>query len=292
MKGTSLVRLSCILAVAGAVVSLLGVACGAFSSNDATPATDDGGTTDAPITPADGFTPPAADAGGNDGSVDASAAAEAGFCTGAEHWLCDDFDRPGALTDTPYWGSMSVTTDASLDVYQPPPPAPASPPNALTAFAHGNSGADVYAQYTGNASGFRCEFDVRVDQRGTAPVNLVVLSLYFGASGYYRLQLTGGADQLSEYGLFEDGGPITPMVLGSHYLGDKVWQRIQLEVKLGPGGHVKTAINGQDLALASAYALGALPIPKSSTVQLGLASYGGTGAWTVVYDNVTCDPLP
>jgi hypothetical protein len=212
---------------------------------------------------------------------------------GAEHWLCDDFDRDGAITGFPYWSSASITGDSSVEIVQPNAPAPPSPPNALASVGYGNESAVVYAAYAQATRGFRCEASVRIDQRGQAQVLLFVLSLYGAQQQYYRLQVGSLAqDEIDEYGGFPDGSPIGISTLAATPFKDGVWNHVSLDVTFGDGGALHYFVNGVDQKIQSKIDLSAFAPPLSSTLQLGVASYPGSGSWTVLYDDAVCDPIP
>lgn len=288
MKPRSIIALA-------SVAAFVGAACAAFSGSDNNTPID---STDASSSGPDAVgmgavdgTSPVADAGSvveaGGGAVDSGGA----FCTGAEHWLCDDFDRAGAINDLAPWAAPGIGVDASLEMVPPPLPAPPSPPNALVSSAPGNVAAVAYAHHGAPSAGFRCDFSMRIRQRGQEQALLFVLSLESGGP-YYRLQLSGSPDEVDEYGVSPEAGALPVHTLDSLVIKDNVWARYSLQAKLGAGGFAKVLVNGVDTGALSAYLASGIPTPTATNLQLGVAVYSGPGGWIVDYDNVSCDPLP
>ena len=230
-----------------------------------------------------------------DAAVDAVGDAPTSPCVGAEHWLCDDFDRDGALTDPPYWGSESVAGDAaSLVMGKPVAPPPPSPPNALRATVGSGEEAAVFKQSVGSTGGLRCDFRLRIDKRGDFGTNLVLLSLASNGA-YYRLQLVDGqqGDGFSDYGQLLDGGTFVAQST-PHLIATGVWTRISLVVALGTASaHATVTVDGIDIGFSAGTSLASFPAPTDVSVQLGAAAYtGAASTWSVDYDDVFCDLIP
>jgi len=255
------------------------------SSSDASGGSPDGTT----ASTSDGSAPPDIDAGGPvDAGADVLDAAVPFACVGI-HWLCDTFDRSGAINDLAPWGTPGLGTLGTLAMTPPPMPAPPSPPNALVSTAPGNDMAVGYAVYTAAAAGLRCDFSMRIRQRGAEQALLFVVSSQSPGT-YYRVQFSASPDEMDEYGTFPDGGQIAGRPLASHVLKDNTWLRFTVAVKLGSGGYTNIGADNIDLNASSTVVSG-LPQPTSTSIQLGVAAYNGGGTWIVDYDDVVCDPL-
>jgi hypothetical protein len=299
MKQPVALAISCAVACVLGAGGFVGAACGTFSGSDSSSASAEAGGDATQSGTSDSSLPNTADATTTDAGADAtgadatSATTPSSPCVGAEHWLCDDFDRDGSIIGFPYWSSAGITGDASVEIVEPNAPVPPSPPNALASVAYGNQGAVLYAGYNQASRGFRCEASFRIDQRGQAQVLLLVLSLYGAQQQYYRLQLSAlSQDEVDEYGGFPDGSPIGVSALAATAFTDKVWTHVSLDATFGDGGALHYFLNGVDQKIQSKIDLSALGTPLSSTLQLGVAPYAGGGSWTVLYDDAVCDPIP
>ena len=220
-------------------------------------------------------------------------------CVGAEHWLCGEFDREGAVADPPYWSSELVEAGAVLTIAPNDGSANPSPPNVLVTSADKDQSALVFASSTTAASGLRCDFSFRLNQRtDTFTDTLAELSLYgaIPVSPFYRVSFGGGTtdtlDGVSDQGKLPDGGEPMPSGFAAHSLKTGAWSHASIEATFGPTGHVTIMFDGVAFPFTPQYDLRSIPSPSYVTLQLGTTtSDGPSGRWAVDYDNVVCDLL-
>lgn len=272
-----------------APISLL-VHCGdtSFGSNDTTDAASDG------TSAGDGFVP---DSSTTDGSivVNDGATSNVSPCVAdASHWICDDFDRAGSLTDFPYWTETNVSdAGASLVMAPPDGSSPPSTPNALVSATAASTAALVFKTDPITASGVSCDFDLRIDQDGDDfYTDIALLSLYTG-SAYYRLNATltpgGSADGFSDYAGFADGGSVVSP--GENFeIPRHVWTHVRMQASLGPHGQAAVFVNGVSRDFTTSIDVTQIGQTTSASFQLGSSTGAGTtGSWKIVFDNVYCD---
>jgi hypothetical protein len=284
--------------VFGGIVALtslsLLVHCGDASFEDnASDAAIDG------TSPSDSFIPDTSPI--SDGSVVTRADAASGVspcAADASHWICDDFDRGGNLTDFPYWTSTNITDGGATLVMQPPGGStPPTPPNALVAAAAADNEAVVFKQALISASGLSCDFDVRIDQDGADSYSdIALLSLYTPDGTYYRLNATlspGGSDDgFSDYAGFPDAGAIVSTE-ETFAIPRHQWTHIRMQASLGPTGQVAVFVNGVTRHFTTNIDFTSFGQPTSASFQLGSANGDGSGAsWEIVFDNAYCDVVP
>jgi hypothetical protein len=229
--------------------------------------------------------------GGDGGGPNASP------CVGAEHWLCDDFDRDGAPATAPYWDPSPTLTDAAtLAIVAPTPPAPPSLPNALLAAspATGTDEAQLNKAHAGPAGGLECSLSFRIDTFGGEDAILSTVSLSTGNQDYYRIDLVGsgsmGGVYFRAYGEGPDAAQAPVTMLASYGVTTGQWATASFSVAFATGAEM-VGVNGT-VASNSMPDLANWPAPDYQTVALGVAPYGGPGSWSVLFDNVFCDFVP
>jgi hypothetical protein len=208
----------------------------------------------------------------------------------AAHWLCDDFDR--STQDFPKWGSTIVSGDGGVTIERFA--SAQSQPNVLTSRVDTGDEARLTATHFMTATGLRCEMDLFVEQRTGGEIPLFVVDID-DADYYYRIELRSNyqsqKDGFTGYGSLEGGA--LPNI--HHDLGfqlDAAWHHIAVQVGVG-ATQVFVSVDGKSLIDLDAGPLdGIQTLPTTQGMSVGAQLLGGSGPWTVHYDNVFCDPLP
>ncbi|MGH7330391.1 MAG: hypothetical protein ACREJX_18745, partial [Polyangiaceae bacterium] len=235
-----------------------------------------------------------ADAAGLDGASPADSS-PTDPCVGAEHWICDDFDRDSGIGGFPFWDPPVITDGSTLAMMPPGAPAPPSSPNALVASAPSNGAAYVSKGAASAASGMTCQLDFRIDESAIDYQSiLVVVNIQSTGTSYYRFVVTagppgGGVDGFGDYGMTDAGGFASP--LERHDFARGSWNHLAIEVT-NTESLPKISLNGAPVAYTSSFDLTMFPAPVYLSVQIGAADYVGSGAWSVAYDNAYCDLIP
>jgi hypothetical protein len=277
----------------GLVCATLLGGCTLFTPVDASPEGPvDSGGVDATV-PEAGEDAANADANANDGAGRVDAAPDAPPplpCVGAEHWLCDDFDRDGGLLNR--WKGIDLFGDAGVAIE--PDPAARSEPNVLRAIASDTAAAraQVQAETTGG-NGLHCEFDLRVDERGSAEALGVVVELD-GPTGSYVLDFSfssASPDATREYGTLADGGPI-PIALTQFGPLSPDWHHFSVDLGTGASAHLTVALDGVTLVSAPHADLGAFTGGTRRLFAAGVYALGPSSRWRLAFDDVRCDAVP
>lgn len=263
------------------------------------------GSSSAPT--ADEAVPP--EAGGDseapevDAAFDASGADAASFdgwgspCIGAEHFFCDDFDHDGGLQRM--WGGAEIILDGgAIDVGASPPGVAApSTPNIAWAYAAPSSEAVVQLHTIAAPNGLHCALAIRVEQRGAD--SAVPIGVRIGSPNvippYYQaeLELGGdGSDSIGEFGMLSDGGTFATYKTPIAALPLRTWVWFSFDVSIGARPIVNVAVNGVQVVAQPHYDLTQYARPTHEMLTIGLLAASGGAPWTVLFDNVVCDPIP
>jgi hypothetical protein len=273
--------------VAGWCALATAAACSTFGDSDDSTSDGDGGlesTTNDGASLVDGGT---AD-GGGDGSIDAAGdvardVSPGSPCLDAGFWLCDDFDRDAALSSN--WPSILIAGDAGLLV-DPLSSAPTAP-NVLTVRAGSGAEARLANARFVPATAVHCELDMLVVQRTATPVVLFTFELS-AANYYYRVELRGAADHITQYGSLDGNNFTSPTVAATL---SSAWEHITGEIVVTGGRpHVQVSISEKALATDGIFDAGG-PFGGASgqSAAIGIFAFAGsTGDWVVRYDNVVC----
>jgi hypothetical protein len=233
-------------------------------------------------------------AAADDARADTSVDPSAGRACNDAGWLCDDFDRSASIA--PAW---SVAIAAGGAVVEALDPATPSPPNSLAIrLQSGASGPNILTQtYRASSAGVRCSFAFRIPESSAEVATLFRIELRegTGSAGTYTLDLTANTNDkkvlVTETVSYATGGGAgtAPYGLSTPLLPG--WNTVQIALRSGQDGGVGTAsMNGLDTALSQMHAPSdrygqfAVRLVVSSTTRV-------SQRWTVLYDNIGCDPF-
>jgi hypothetical protein len=250
---------------AAPLVLLLGplAACGSFGSSDA----PTGGT---PASGIDGGA--AAEGGALEGGPPPPPPAGSGWCASQtpKHAFCADFDDATPLTKifdsiTDSSGANAVTLDSTMGSTKP-----GSLKFAIPAFDAGTGNLIAFAdlKFQISAKGFRCELDVELD---SAPV-------FVGSLAYITV---GGIEIIAGSTLSVASAPSSV----EYPLPGTTWMRIGIVTDIALG---KVTVTENGLPVADR------PLTLTTPPALAVVHFGTqytTEAFTMRYDNITCDPL-
>ena len=246
-------------------LSCLVVACGSFSGNDSS---SDGGV--GTTGQSDGGSNGMADA--STSPFDSGAPVDAGgpWCLtqAIKHDFCADFDENKTLTDIFSKIEDSSSTGAvTIDGAK----GSTHPGSLRLVVPAGQKNLRVFADlvYTPSATGLVCEFDVELDSQPT-----YVGSLLYLDTGKFTINV---GDTLT-----------VDMQQNSATFGlpGKTWVRMGLSWNFKTG-NVTVTRGGAPVQTGTG---GVMPAGTMPTI--GFGSLYATGAFTMRYDNITCDPLP
>jgi hypothetical protein len=207
-------------------------------------------------------------------------------------WVCNDFDRDGALDDASVWivelegdagphHARVETSDAAV-----------SPPNVLSVFASPETRARISAARALTLAGLRCDLEVRILDGGAAPGFLIELQLSeTSSSDYYRaaISVSGSSLLLSESGSTEAG--VSPGVRSIGSLANG-WAHFTIEMAFGPGQQLRVTYGGNTSILAPLNDLSVIPRSTSQILAVGASLYPGATGWAAEFDNVACFAIP
>lgn len=273
------------LAFLGAAVGASGLACGAILGVDDV-------AFRAPLDAQTGEDAGAETASRSDADAGAAndAIADTLLCTGAEHWICDTFDRDGAIDDPSYWSEPLVVggIDASVSFAAGPN---LSPPNAL-AFEVDNATAILASSTFGPpATGVRCHLGFYIERRCQQnPAKVFQLLLTGSAMTYEFFILLNKAgstlDEWHEAATPADGGVTT---VGQGSLRDllplKKFTQIEVDVS---ATSLSITYDGQ--SEATGHVVSVPPGSFTTTrATIGIAPISVEQGCAVRFDDVVCD---
>lgn len=174
---------------------------------------------------------------------------------------------------------------------------PPSSPNVVESRVTSPSQARLANTIVATPRGVICAFSLYVvarEAQSTGPiVGTLAISGASPASYDVELRLDGASKGLViGTGRLNDGGAVPASFQPVADLPDARWQRVRIELAIGPGGHLNLDVGGTPVLAATGAPFTDIGAGSTATLTVGLKPLASAGTWQVLYDDVVCDHLP